>query len=177
MMMNTSCPHVEEAGKVVCTARLLSTWDTPWPSLKFVRNSCRTTCAPELVKLHDNLPFCVSRSAKFLPSAGKTKIPCGSFTSEVTIVDDQAFLKMATAVWHPLLSGNSQGRLALAVETGFSCAVSFPGWPAFCPVDFVVLTVPVGCVLSIPPGLVVVGGAPRISQLLSLPRDRSAFYV
>ena len=40
------------------------------------------------VRLYDNLPFWVSRSAKFLPSVGKTKIPCGSFTSDVTFVDD-----------------------------------------------------------------------------------------
>ena len=48
------------------------------------------------VRPHDNLPFWVSRSGKFLPSVGKSKIPCGSLTSEVTYVDDQAFLMTAT---------------------------------------------------------------------------------
>ena len=40
--------------------------------------------------------FWVSSSAKFLPSVGKTKIPCDSFTSDVIFVDDQAFLMTAT---------------------------------------------------------------------------------
>ena len=47
------------------------------------------------VIVHDNLPFGVSRSAKFLPSVGKLEISCGSFTSEVTCVDGQAFLMTA----------------------------------------------------------------------------------
>ena len=48
------------------------------------------------VRLYDNLPFLVSSSAKFFPSAGNTKIPSGSFTSDVTFVDVQAFLMSAT---------------------------------------------------------------------------------
>ena len=40
--------------------------------------------------------FVFFRSAKFLPSVGKPKIACGSFTSEVTFVDDQACLMTGT---------------------------------------------------------------------------------
>ena len=48
------------------------------------------------VRLRDNLPFWVSHSARFVPEAGKTSFHCGSLTSEVTFVDDQAFLMTAT---------------------------------------------------------------------------------
>ena len=85
--MNTSCPQARlSAGPVYFQDGLCHGPRQRLMSL----NMC------SLVRLHDNLPFWVSRSAKFLPSVGKSKIPCGSFTSEVTFVDDQAFLMTAT---------------------------------------------------------------------------------
>ena len=48
------------------------------------------------VRLHDNCPFWVARSAKFLPCAEKSKIQFGSPTAEVTFADDQACLVTST---------------------------------------------------------------------------------
>ena len=94
-VMTMSCPLGVVEGKVVSTAPLCSTWDTPWLFRKSVWNSCSSTCALEL-DFVTILPFWVSHSAKFVPEAGRTRFHCGSLTSEVTFVDDQAFLMTAT---------------------------------------------------------------------------------